>query len=152
MKIYLASSWRNPYQPSALLQLRDAGHEVYDFRHPKPDDNGFGWDQIDPNWKNWTPEEYRNALSHAVAQRGFKNDRDAMEDSDGCVLLLPCGRSAHLEAGWFMGMGRPVWIVIPEPVEPELMYLLNNCFAIEAHALCLSVTECVKRIHDYLGE
>lgn len=34
-RIYLASSWRNEHQPRILALLRDAGHEVYDFRHPQ---------------------------------------------------------------------------------------------------------------------
>ena len=32
MRIYVASSWRNPTQPVMVTTLRDAGHEVYDFR------------------------------------------------------------------------------------------------------------------------
>ena len=34
-KIYVASSWRNPYQPEVVAALKKAGHEVYDFRNPK---------------------------------------------------------------------------------------------------------------------
>jgi hypothetical protein len=34
-KIYLASSWRNTYQPDVLAQLREQ-FEVYDFRNPAP--------------------------------------------------------------------------------------------------------------------
>lgn len=34
MKIYVASSWRNTYYPSVVSALRDAGHDVYDFRNP----------------------------------------------------------------------------------------------------------------------
>ena len=32
MHIYVASSWRNTYYPEVVQALRDAGHEVYDFR------------------------------------------------------------------------------------------------------------------------
>ena len=48
-----------------------------------------------------------------------------MRWADACVLLLPCGASAHLEAGWFSGAGKPVAVVAPEIREPELMY---KCF------------------------
>ncbi len=41
-----------------------------------------------------------------------------------CVLVLPCGRSAHTEAGWMCGAGRRVIAYIPEMGEPELMYKL----------------------------
>ena len=49
-KIYVASSWRNDNQPEVVEKLKDAGHEVYDFRHPSVDNNGFGWSEIDPDW------------------------------------------------------------------------------------------------------
>ena len=45
-----------------------------------------------------------------------------MQESQACVLVLPCGRSAHLEAGWFCGEKKPVYIFQPERLEPELMY------------------------------
>jgi nucleoside 2-deoxyribosyltransferase len=47
-----------------------------------------------------------------------------MEDCDTCVLVLPCGRSAHTEAGWFAGKGKKVIAYIPQKEEPELMYKL----------------------------
>lgn len=50
MKIYLASSWRNQSQPHAVKFLREAWHEVYDFRNPADGQNGFGWSEIDKTW------------------------------------------------------------------------------------------------------
>ena len=40
-KIYVASSWRNEYYPEVVEKLREAGHEVYDFRNPPSGDPGF---------------------------------------------------------------------------------------------------------------
>ena len=34
-RIYVASSWRNKYQPEVVAALRKAGHGVYDFRNPE---------------------------------------------------------------------------------------------------------------------
>ena len=34
-KIYVASSWRNVYYPEVVTRLREAGHEVYNFRNPR---------------------------------------------------------------------------------------------------------------------
>ena len=45
-----------------------------------------------------------------------------MKWADACVLVLPCGRSAHLEAGWFVGAGKPLHILQLDREEPELMY------------------------------
>ncbi len=122
MKIYVASSWRNRYQQDVVAALRGAGHDVYDFRNPAPGDNGFHWSAIDPDWQTWTPDAFRSALSHPIADRGFGKDMNALRECDACVLVLPSGRSAHLEAGWAAGAGKLVVVFIPEPVEPELMY------------------------------
>ncbi len=122
MKIYLASSWKNTEQPDFVGLLRSWDYEVYDFRNPKPDEHGFHWAEIDPEWESWKPERYIEALGTPLAEAGFKLDWDGMNWAECCVLLLPCGRSAHLEAGWFVGAGRPVVAIALEPTEPELMY------------------------------
>lgn len=123
-KIYLASSWRNHHQPEVLAALRGAGFEVYDFKNPAPGDKGFGWRQtgFDPKDGVLTADKMRGMLGAPAAVRGFGFDRDACAAADACVLLLPCGRSAHLEAGWISGRGRPVVVLAPQIDEPELMY------------------------------
>lgn len=141
-RIYVASSWRNLYQPEVVRDLRDAGHEVYDFRNPIDGNNGFHWSEIDPEWQQWSIGAYRGALRHPVASDGFRLDFNAMRWATAGVLVLPCGRSAHLEAGWLLGAGKPVAIYIPEPVEPELMYLLAG-----HESVCLVMSE-VLRVLD----
>ena len=126
MRIYVASSWRNEKQPQVVAALREAGHEVYDFRNPVPGENGFGWSQIDQAWQTWTPEQYLAALDHPIAQHGFSRDMDALEGCEACVLVMPCGRSAHLELGWAAGAGRLTYVLLDGPSEPELMYLMNT--------------------------
>ena len=130
MKVYVASSWRNEYQQDVVNTLRNAGHEVYDFKHPAPDNKGFHWSEIDPNWKRWTVPQYLDALRHEYADFGFDRDFDAMKAADACVLVLPCGRSAHLEAGWMKGANKRVYAFIPyNGFEPELMYKMLDGIA-----------------------
>ncbi len=124
MKIYVASSWRNPIQPSIVEALRKAGHLVYDFRNPSQNDVGFSWSQIDEKWIEWTPSQWRDALKHPIAQKGYSNDYNGMVWADACVMVMPCGRSAHLEAGWFAGMGKSVFPLVIDKAEPDLMYKL----------------------------
>lgn len=123
MKIYLASSWRNTYHASVLDMLRTGGHEVYDFKKPAPGKTGFSWEQT-INRPIYDGNDLLEALAHPRAVEGFKYDFDAMKAADMCVLLLPCGNSAHLEAGWFIGSGKPIVVLCPELREPELMYKL----------------------------
>lgn len=123
-KIYVASSWRNEHYPFVVEALQNEGHKVYDFRNPPSGDEGFKWANIDPNYIEWTPQEYIEQLHCDLAERQFKNDIEAMKTCDICVLVLPCGRSAHTEAGWFAGKGKKVIAYIPTKQEPELMYKL----------------------------
>lgn len=127
-KIYVASSWRNPIQPDIVGMLRDAGHKVYDFRNPVLG-YGFRWSEVNPDWLNWSPEQFVLDLysGHPAIVRGFGFDKDALDWADTCVLVLPCGRSAHLEAGYAVGQGkRTVFYLHPDRFEPELMYLLGH--------------------------
>ena len=140
MRIYVASSWRNYYQPEVVQILRDAGHDVYDFRHPAPGDDGFSWAEIDPAWQSWTPEQYREALQHPLAQVGFAQDKLALQMADVTVLVLPCGRSAHLELGYAVGINQRTAVLMPEPCEAELMNLLVD-------RICLSMDELLSWLH-----
>lgn len=121
LNLYVASSWRNQYQPDIVELLKAVGHDVYDFRNP-PGGSGFSWSSVNENWQDWTVAEYKQALLSEEAQKGFVADFDAMKRADACVLVLPCGRSAHIEAGWCSGFGKPVFCLIPEHQEAELMY------------------------------
>ena len=69
-------------------------------------------------------KEYAEGLHHPLAERQFEADMVAQEQADVCVLVLPCCRSAHTEAGWMAGTGKKVIVYIPEMQEPELMYKL----------------------------
>ena len=82
---------------------------------------------------SWRNEYYPKAV------RQFHNDIKAMEACDACVLVLPCGRSAHTEAGWFAGRGKKTVVYIPERLEPELMYKLFD-------GVCCTMEELVETL------
>ena len=136
-KIYVASSWRNQHYPEVITMLREAGHDVYDFRNPPSGDEGFKWNSVSEDYLVWTPQEYREQLKHPKAVRQFTNDIEAMESCGVCVMVLPCGRSAHTEAGWFAGKGKTTIAYIPEKQEPELMYKLFS-------VVCCSMDELIE--------
>lgn len=139
MRIYVASSWRNNEQQAIVALLREQRHEVYDFHFPHlgpgKGGTGFKWSEIDAAWQDWTPEQYRDALTHHVAVDGFESDLAGMQWADACVLVTPSGRSAHLEAGWMAGAGKPV-IVLLRPGEPELMYGLLTVLCTTHEEMC----------------
>jgi len=129
MKIYVASSWRCEYQPEAVRKLRALGHEVYDFRGAgdgwgdTPGAGGFSWSEVDPNWQSWPTDvpRYLRGLNHPRATEGFDRDMDALILADACLLVNPCGQSAHAEFGWACGAGKLTAAWCPAIREPDLM-------------------------------
>jgi len=122
MRLYVASSWRNQKITEVVAALRAAGHHVYDFREDDGEGSAFNWRDIDLNWKNWTVDQYLDGLEHPAAEHGFNRDMDALNDAEGLLLVLPCGRSAHLELGIAIGRTKPTCVLLEENQEPELMY------------------------------
>lgn len=135
-RIYVASSWRNQFYPEVVTKLREAGHEVYDFRNPPHGQGGFKWKNLDQDFDKWNVEQYRQGLMHPSSELQFKSDLDALNWADTCLLVLPCGRSAHTEAGWMKGSGKRVLVYIPEMQEPELMYKLFDLVSGSLEEIC----------------
>ena len=129
MKIYVASSWLCVYQPEVVKNLRSLGHEVYDFRgagdgwRPELGGGGFAWSEVDPDWKNWPNDIpcYLRGLEHPRAIEGFNRDMDALKQAHACILVNPCGQSAHAELGYAAGAGKLTAAYCPEIREPDLM-------------------------------
>lgn len=144
MNIYVASSWRCQRQPSVVAALRDAGHYVYDFRNPSPGDVGFSWRQCATQEQLLDPRAFRDeVLTHPVASAGFTADMTALVSAEATVLVLPCGRSAHLELGWATGAGQKTFVLLDDPLgEPELMYLMNT-------KICVSVAEVISELSNH---
>lgn len=134
-RIYVASSWRNEKQPYVVDALRSAGHEVYDFKNPKPGNSGFRWS--DAGDVSDTISYAQTVIKSPIAQAGFQLDKQAMDWADTCVMVLPCGRSAHLEAGYMAGQGKfTIFLLSMDKFEPELMYLLGD-------SLCHSIRDVI---------
>jgi hypothetical protein len=148
--VYVASSWRNMFQVALCAALKSAGIDHYDFKNP-PNGAGFSWKEVKTEGgpesdvlyalqmrgmaapkkgSDWElVDEYQRMLAHPRAEEGFLADFEAMQKADTFVLVLPCGKSAHLELGWAVGMGKRTAIWLENPVEPELMYKMVDYLA-----------------------
>ena len=137
--VYVASSWRCLMQPAVIHILSAAGIPAYDFRNPEGG-TGFAWQEVMPNYvpgsETCPADEYLECLEHPRAIEGYDADFAAMEKADTFVLVLPCGRSAHLELGWAVGAGKRTAILLDGPdVTPELMYKMVDFIAPSVHSL-----------------
>ena len=138
--LYVASSWRNPLYDSVIERVTAESISHYDFKNP-PGRTGFAWSEIDPDWQAWSARRYIELLNHPIAQAGYASDMDAMDAADVFLLVLPAGRSAHLELGWAAGSGRSTIILTRDGEEPELMAKM-------ADLITDSLDEAIAFIHD----
>jgi hypothetical protein len=125
--IYLIGSLRNPKIPQIAKELRSDGHKVFDdWFSPGP--------QCDDEWQKYERERgrsYLEALEGFHAQHQFEFDRKHIMAAEAGVLVLPAGKSGHLELGWMLGRGQRGYILLEEP-NPErfdLMYLFAHGIA-----------------------
>lgn len=131
-RIYLATSWKNPYHSTILNHLRTLGHQVYDFKSSEaaplggPQPTAFSWGEVGIHPDSEYASHFRQKmLDNPRISHGYLGDFRGMEWADTCVLLLPAGNSAHLELGYMKGRGKRAIICMPE-VKPDLMYLLAD--------------------------
>ena len=108
MIIYLIGSLRNPEVPKVGNYLRSLGHEVVD-------DWYSTGPEADDKWREYECERgrtYRDALRGLYARHVFSFDFFHLNRCETGILLLPAGRSGHLEAGYLAGQGKPVYIIL----------------------------------------
>jgi len=118
LKIYLIGSLKNQKVRALANKLRKLGFEVFDdwqAAHPEADDN----------WRDYEKgrgRTYREALKGHAAKNIYDFDKTHLDDSDIAILCCPAGKSGHLELGYFIGLGRPGYILLDDPERWDVMY------------------------------
>ena len=124
MKIYIASSWKMSDICLSLSGLiRSWGHEVDCFC-----DESTGRFVLDYRELGSTQElDAINFLEFEKTQKSFIEDKKHLDWSEAVVMVLPCGKSAHLEAGYVKGQGKRLYILGEFPKgEFDVMYGFAN--------------------------
>lgn len=124
MKIYLASSWRMKRVVEVVAEkLREWDHEVDAFCEPR--EGRYTFDARELADLDGNPESI-DAIRMCESEQGrqaFAEDRRWIDWADAIVLILPSGRSAHLEAGYAVGRGKGLFVFGEFPGgEWEVMY------------------------------
>ena len=109
----MASSLQNDVYPKVVETLRQAGHDVYDFRRQGGSDS---------NPSEMTSDRLLDFLDEPKIRSIFRNDMDALIASDAVVCVLPCGRSAHLELGYGIGAGKRTVLLWHDGDAPDIMH------------------------------
>lgn len=121
--IYLIGSLRNPAVLDLAKDLRGQGFDVFD------DWYGAG-ERADDCWQayeNARGRNFRDALAGYAAQHVFKFDKFHLDRCHAAILLLPAGKSGHLELGYTIGKGKPGFILMDkEPERYDVMYNFSS--------------------------
>ena len=120
MKIYLIGSLKNEKIPDIAGILREKGFEVFDeWYSPGPDADDY-WKEYEKG-RGWS---YTQALNHSLAAKNiFDFDKKHIDSSDVGILVLPCGKSGHLELGYMIGQGKLGYILLEDdPERWDIMY------------------------------
>lgn len=117
-KLYLIGSLRNDAIPAIGAKLRTLGYDVFD-------DWYAAGPEADDYWKKYETERgrgYADALKGYAAEHVFHFDKHHLDDASVVVLVLPAGRSGHLELGYSLGRGIPGFILHDNPDRWDVMY------------------------------
>lgn len=117
--IYLIGSLRSPTVPEIGNRLRGEGYDVFDDWHaagPIADDS---WQE----YENIRGHTYIEALQGYAAKHVFAFDLFHLNRADAGVLVMPAGKSGHLELGFLAGKGKKTYILFNEvPERYDVMY------------------------------
>jgi hypothetical protein len=127
--IYVIGSLRNPEIPKLANRMRAAGLDVFDAWYsagPIADDS---WRDHEKSMGH----TFKQALKGAAARNVFEFDKRHLEAADAAVLVLPAGKSGHMELGWFVRGGKPGYILLDSPDRWDTMYqFATDVFETEA--------------------
>ena len=107
--LYVVGSLRNPNIPVVADYIRNTTNiEVFD-------DWYAAGPEADDYWRTYELKRgrtYEEALAGRAATNTFRYDKSNLDRCDACVLVLPAGKSGHLELGYFIGSGKPGYILL----------------------------------------
>lgn len=111
--VYIIGSLRNEKIPHVGNLLRENGYDAFD------DWWGAGH-EADDKWRDYENirgRSHKEALFGYAARHTFAFDKYHLERCDMAVLVMPAGKSGHLELGYFVRSGNPGFILydkVPE--------------------------------------
>ncbi len=136
LRIYLASSWRNQEAVRVMMKaLREVGLEVDCFCDQEGGRVGFYIpDELAKEGQTIYDIDAITALEHPTVgdlfHVAYTEDKKWLDWCNCLIMLMPCGRSAHLEAGYIRGQDKLFliyWLNDLVPGEFENMYQFADC-------------------------
>jgi len=130
--VYLIGSLRNPEVNRIAAAIRELGYEVFD-------DWTAAGSFADDSWRDYEKQRghtYPQALQGFAAKHVFAFDKFHLDRANIAVLLMPAGKSGHLELGYFLGTGKPGYVLFDqEPERFDVMYQFATGVFLEEQGL-----------------
>ena len=118
-RIYLIGSLRNAEVAKLGNLLRNEGFDIFDDWHAAGPEADDFWQKYEIAKGN----NFRQALAGAAAQNVFAFDKRNLDASDAVIMVMPAGKSGHLELGYMAGKGKKTCIFMNgEPERFDVMY------------------------------
>lgn len=110
--VYLIGSLRNPKVPQLAKKIRElTGIEVFDDWYaagPEADDY---WRDYEKGRGRTLTQAIRESLA---ADHVFQFDLTHLKRADTAVLMLPAGKSGHIELGWELGQDKKGYVLLDQ--------------------------------------
>lgn len=113
--IYVIGSLRNPEIPKIGNLLRSIGLDVFD-------DWYSAGERADDHWKEYEQSRgrtFKEALDGYACCHVFAFDEFHLNRVDAALLVLPAGKSGHLELGYAIGRGKRGFIYTEPNSDPN---------------------------------
>lgn len=117
--VYLIGALRNQQIVELGNKIRAMGFDVFDeWINPGPEADEF-WQKYEARRKR----TYKEALNSYHAKHIFEFDKTHLDRADICILVMPAGKSGHLELGYAAGTKKKTYVLFEkEPERYDLMY------------------------------
>ena len=117
---FVSGRWRNRDNVLELTRkIRQKGYKVYCFLEATHSIHRIK-DDPEQSMQDFEKLDWRN---DKYVKKVFENDIDGEKASSTFIMLLPVGKSCHIEAGVAYGLGKKC-ILIGEQKEAESLYLI----------------------------
>lgn len=137
-QIYLIGSLRNSTIIPLGNALRKEGFSIFE-------DWISAGEHADDAWRDYEKAKghsYKEALAGKAAKNVFQFDKRNLDESEAAVLVMPAGKSAHLELGYMAGKGKKTFYYMEE--EPERFdVMLQFC-----DGVCFGYDDLVKELKN----
>jgi hypothetical protein len=123
VKVYIIGSLTNNEIPRVANAIEEAGHPTFSDWWAGGRDADLWWMEHE----KLRGRTHRQALYGHNAKHIFDYDKFHLDHSDVAVLVMPAGRSGHLELGYIIGQGKPGFILfLKEPDKWDVMHLFGT--------------------------